>query len=67
MNYRRRLFTVFPSARDIAFRREIPYKIPIDAIVMTSEVLPELISGSGSPVGGMVPLTTSAFITVWIP
>ena len=67
MNQRRRLFTLFPPARAIAFCLDIPYIIPIDAIVMISDVLPELTSGRGSPVGGIVPLTTNAFITVWIP
>ena len=43
------------------------YKIPIDAIVMMREVFPELIKGKGKPVGGILPLTTSAFITVCIP
>ena len=43
---------------------EMEYKIPIDAIVIMSEVFPELISGSGKPVGGILPLTTSALITV---
>ena len=39
----------------------------MDAMVMIKEVFPELISGSGKPVGGMLPLTTSAVITVCIP
>ena len=43
---------------------EIEYKIPIDAIVIIKDVFPELISGNGNPVGGMLPLTTSALITV---
>ena len=64
MNQRRRLFPPFPAARAAAFFLEIAYNIPIDAIVMTREVLPELMSGSGSPVGGMAPLTTRALITV---
>ena len=46
---------------------EMEYKIPIDAMVIMSEVFPELISGNGNPVGGILPLTTSALITVCIP
>ena len=46
---------------------EIEYKIPAAAIVIISEVFPELISGNGKPVGGMLPLTTSALTTVCIP
>ena len=36
------------------------------AIVKMSEVFPALISGSGSPVGGIDPLTTSALTTTCI-
>ena len=67
MNYLRRLLTLSIPLRAMAFFLEIPYKIPMDAIVMMSDVFPELTSGSGSPVGGIVPLTTSAFITVCMP
>ncbi len=42
------------------------YSTPIAAIVMMREVFPELTSGSGRPVGGMEPLTTSALMTTWI-
>ena len=48
-------------------RTETAYSIPIDAIVIIKEVFPELTSGNGKPVGGILPLTTNAFITVWIP
>ena len=41
--------------------------MPMDAMVIISEVLPELTSGKGSPVGGMLPLTTSALMTVCMP
>ena len=40
------------------------YIPPIDAIVIISEVFPELMSGNGKPVGGILPLTTNALITV---
>jgi hypothetical protein len=43
---------------------EIAYSVPIEDIVIIKEVFPELISGKGSPVGGMLPLTTRALITV---
>ena len=46
---------------------EILYSTPNDAIVTISDVLPELISGNGMPVGGMQPLTTSAFTSVCNP
>jgi hypothetical protein len=38
------------------------YNTPIEAMVIMSDVFPLLISGKGSPVGGMVPLTTSALM-----
>ena len=48
-------------------RAEIAYSKPIDPIVMISEVFPALINGNGKPVGGMLPLTTNALITVCMP
>ena len=48
----------------MAFRLEIAYRMPIDPIVITSDVFPELISGNGNPVGGMEPLTTRALTIV---
>lgn len=38
----------------------------MDIMVKMSAVLPELMSGSGSPVGGMEPETTSALMTTCI-
>ena len=52
------------SLKDFVDCAEIAYNTPIDAIVMIREVFPELIKGKGKPVGGMLPLTTKAFITV---
>ena len=57
-------FFVSPFPSEAA---ETAYRIPMDAMVMISDVLPELIKGSGKPVGGILPLTTRALITVWIP
>lgn len=48
-------------------RTEMEYSKPIDAIVMMSEVFPELIKGNGKPVGGILPLTTKALTAVCIP
>ena len=48
----------------LSARAEIAYSTPIDAIVIISEVFPELIRGNGKPVGGILPLTTSALMTV---
>ena len=45
---------------------ETEYNTPIDAIVIINEVFPELINGKGKPVGGILPLTTSAFNPVCI-
>ena len=39
---------------------ETPYTMPIPHMVTMSEVLPAEMSGSGRPVGGIQPLTTSA-------
>ena len=39
----------------------------MEDIVIINEVFPELISGNGKPVGGILPLTTKALITVCIP
>ena len=50
----------------LSARAEIAYSTPIDAIVIISEVFPELIKGNGIPVGGIAPLTTKAFIVVCI-
>ena len=36
--------------------------IPISARNMVSELPPELINGSGNPVGGMLPVTTRTLI-----
>ena len=47
--------------------RDTEYNTPIEAIVIIKEVFPLDMSGSGNPVGGIVPLTTSAFITTCIP
>ena len=55
-----------PDDRPPRLQRDILNNTPIDAIVMISEVFPALISGSGSPVGGTAPLTTSALSTTWI-
>ena len=54
------------SVRFVAFFRDMAYSTPIEAIVIISDVFPELISGNGKPVGGILPLTTSALITVCI-
>ena len=43
---------------------DMEYNIPIDDIVIINEVFPELINGNGKPVGGILPLTTNALITV---
>jgi hypothetical protein len=45
-------------------RTETAYNTPIKAIVIISEVFPELTSGNGKPVGGIAPLTTKAFSAV---
>ena len=42
-------------------------KIPISAINIIIEVFPLETSGNGSPVGGILPVTTSAFIIVCMP
>ena len=44
--------------------REMLNSTPIAAMVKMRDVLPALMSGSGSPVGGMEPLTTSALTSV---
>jgi hypothetical protein len=46
------------------FLFETEYSTPIAVIVIINDVFPELISGNGKPVGGIAPLTTSAFRTV---
>ena len=61
------LFVPCTAFGDLFPFAEIAYSTPIDAMVMISEVLPELISGNGKPVGGMLPLTTSALMTVCMP
>jgi hypothetical protein len=58
---------LYELSADFVFFAEIEYSTPIDAIVIIKEVFPELISGRGKPVGGMLPLTTSALITICIP
>ena len=45
----------------------MPYRIPMESMVIISEVLPLEISGNGKPVGGILPLTTSAFKSVCSP
>ena len=47
--------------------RDILYSTPNDAMETISAVLPELSSGNGMPVGGMLPLTTSALTSVCSP
>jgi hypothetical protein len=42
-------------------------KIPIALIKTTIDVDPAEINGSGSPVGGMSPVTTATFSIVWTP
>ena len=39
---------------------------PIAAINTTIAVLPELINGSGTPVGGMLPVTTAMLISTCV-
>ena len=46
---------------------EILKRTPISAIKIIIDVLPLDTSGSGSPVGGILPVTTNAFTTVCIP
>ena len=62
-----RMIVSYPFVTVLLFRDEIAYKIPIDDMVIMSEVLPALIKGKGKPVGGILPLTTNALTTVWIP
>lgn len=46
---------------------EMLKRMPADAIEMMSEVFPLLMKGRGSPVGGILPLTTRALIAVCTP
>ena len=60
-------FSPPPDRTAAEFLREIAYSTHMDAIVTMREVFPELMRGRGRPVGGMVPLTTRALTSVWIP
>ena len=55
------------KAADFLLTREIRYNTPKEASETISAVFPEETSGSGIPVGGILPLTTSALTIVCKP